>query len=770
MTLRTKTLLMVAGTNAVFVATLAAVSLTVILRGYADLEREYLRRNVSRAADALRREIDSLAATNRDYAFWDDACEFVVRRNEDFIEANFTPQGQANTRVDIVLICDEAGKVIFSRAFEHAQGIEVPVLPGLLEYVTTDLRLTFHPDGACTHQGIAVLPELPVLLSSAPILTSTHEGPVRGSMIFGRRCDEAWIRELSATTHLSLELEPAAGLSVSPAGVEPGDPNVIVARTFVEDLTGRGGVVLKVQMPRDIYRAGLATILRFLGAMAGMALTVSLAGLWMIERLVLQRLARFERTVREITAADSLAARLPALGDDELGRLAHSINTMLNVIAGSRQELEAQQQQLKAQQAELVAINRELEEAWNRADHASKAKTQFLANMSHEIRTPMTAIMGFAEMMMDPAQPEAERLDCVRTIRRNSQHLLELINDILDLSKIESGKFSVERIPCPPLAVVAEVESSMRVRAASKGLEFAVIYRTAVPETVTTDPMRLRQVLNNLVSNAIKFTERGSVRLEVGFVENPSPCAGGLLRFEVMDTGIGMTPEQMQKLFQPFQQADESMSRRFGGTGLGLSISKRLVEEMGGSISVESTPGAGSRFTFHIPTGPLEGVRLIRPDEAAQAADPGRLPPVPVSGVAEGSLEARILVAEDGPDNQRLITFLLRKAGAEVELAGNGREAVELALKSVAEGRPFDAILMDIQMPEMDGYEATQTLRTRGYDGVIIALTAHAMLSDQLKCFRAGCNGYATKPINHSGLIATIRQHLEKRSPAGASV
>ena len=763
---------MIAGTNAVFVAALGAVSLTVFLGGYADLERQHLRRNLDRAADALRREIEALAATNRDYAFWDDACAYVADRNPEFIEANFTPQGQANTRVDIVLICDPAGTVIFSRAFDHAGGIEVPVPPELLEYVAARRRLTSHEEGAtCTHEGLAVLPGETLLLTSAPILSSTRDGPVRGSMIFARRCDEAWVRELSATTHLAVNLEPAPAAGPAPPdAIGLAGSTLAVGRTYIQDLAGHGAVGLRVEMPRDIYRAGLSTILRFLAAMVGMALTMSLAGLWMVERFVLQRLARFEKTVHEITTADCVAARVPEMGDDELGRLAASINSMLDVIAASRQELEAQQHQLQAQQHELVAINRELEEAWNRAEQANKAKTQFLANMSHEIRTPMTAIMGFAEMMMDPAQPEAERLDCVRTIRRNSQHLLELINDILDLSKIESGKFSIERIPCRPLAVVAEVESLMRVRATPKNIDFSVVYSTEVPETVVTDPTRLRQVLNNLVSNAIKFTEQGSVRLEVSFAGGAAASGGGILRFEVTDTGIGMTPEQMARLFEPFQQADPSMTRRFGGTGLGLSISKRLVEEMGGSIGVESSPGRGSRFTFQIPTGPLEGVRMIRPDPAAAAADAVGLPPVPVSGVAPGSLAARVLLAEDGPDNQRLISFLLRKAGAEVELAANGREAVERASRAADQGRPFDVVLMDIQMPEMDGYEATQTLRSRGYEGVIIALTAHAMLSDQLKCFRSGCNGYATKPIDQRGLINTIRQHLQKRSAAEASV
>ncbi|MFQ5461940.1 MAG: response regulator [Phycisphaerae bacterium] len=394
----------------------------------------------------------------------------------------------------------------------------------------------------------------------------------------------------------------------------------------------------------------------------------------------------------------------------------------------------------------------ELEAARRQADHANVAKSEFLANMSHEIRTPMTAILGFAENLLDSSRPESERVNCVHTIRRNGEHLLGLINDILDLSKIEAGKMTIEHVACHPCQIIADVVSLMRVRADAKGLSLKFEYTGAIPGTIQCDPTRLRQILINLTGNAIKFTEQGCVRLVTELVErNGEPH----LQFDVVDTGVGLTEAQMGKLFNAFGQADTSTTRKFGGTGLGLAISKRFAELLGGDITVAATEvGVGSTFRVTVATGSLSGVKMLDdPMSATVLTDDATAGSRAIPSNLDG---LRILLAEDGPDNQRLISFVLKKAGADVTVVENGKLALDAALAARDDGKPFDVILMDMQMPVMDGYEATGCLRLQGYHRPIIALTAHAMAGDREKCIRAGCDDYASKPIDRAVLLKQI--------------
>ena len=413
---------------------------------------------------------------------------------------------------------------------------------------------------------------------------------------------------------------------------------------------------------------------------------------------------------------------------------------------------------------ERKQVEAELHTAKKTADGANRAKSEFLANMSHEIRTPMTAILGFAENMLDADQSESERLKCVGTIRRNGDYLLVLINDILDLSKIEACKMTVEHGDCQPCHIIAEVVSLMRVRADAKGLPFNVEYAGAIPETIQCDSTRLRQILINLIGNAIKFTEVGGVRLVTQFADDADDPA---LQFDVIDTGRGMTEEQKAKLFQPFTQVDNSTTRQFGGTGLGLTISKRFAEMLGGDITVAATEmGVGSTFRVTVATGPLDGVKMIDDPMSATTVDTEEAAGFNPHGAAQAEacgsskLDCRILLAEDSPDIQRLIAFFLKKAGADVTVTENGKFALDATLVARDVGNPFDVILMDMQMPVMDGYEAVRHLRRKGYTGPIIALTAHAMADDREKCIKAGCDDYATKPIDRKKLIATIEAHL----------
>ncbi len=389
------------------------------------------------------------------------------------------------------------------------------------------------------------------------------------------------------------------------------------------------------------------------------------------------------------------------------------------------------------------------------AEGASAAKSEFLANMSHEIRTPMTAILGFSEVLqhaLADGEIGPQFAEPVRTIRANGDHLLTLINDILDLSKVEAGKMTTESVPCSICQIVAEVAAMMRVRTSQKGLALNVKYVFPVPSSIMSDPIRVRQIIINLVGNAVKFTERGAIEI---CVRCDAIAAGGqVLAVDVTDTGIGLTPEQAGRLFKPFNQADTTTTRRFGGTGLGLALSRRIAQMLGGDVTVTSEPGKGSTFTATFVTGDLSHVRMIEQAEEAIISAPlsSSSPPIHLAG--------RILLAEDGPDNQRLISMLLKKAGAEVTIAENGRAAVEAVEASIALGRPFGLILMDMQMPEVDGYSASARLRSMGVSTPIVALTAHAMSGDREKCLTAGCTDYATKPIDRATLLTVCGKWL----------
>jgi signal transduction histidine kinase/FixJ family two-component response regulator len=404
---------------------------------------------------------------------------------------------------------------------------------------------------------------------------------------------------------------------------------------------------------------------------------------------------------------------------------------------------------VRAQVRRIEDSNAVLARSTALAEHANRAKSEFLANMSHEIRTPMTAILGYSELLLDPAQGEAERREGVLTIRRNGEHLLSIINDILDISKIEAGQMTVEIIPTSPRLIIEEVCSLMNVRAVSKGVALKKQIEGQLPAGIRTDPTRLRQILLNIVGNAIKFTDSGSVSIRASFLaaEAAQPAR---MRFDITDSGIGMRSDEMSRLFQAFTQADASTTRRFGGTGLGLSISRRLAQILGGDISVTSDYGKGSTFTVIVAAEVVAG--------HVETTESFVVSPSAAAAPAPSLAGAHILLAEDGPDNQRLITFHLRKAGAHVEVVPNGLAAVE-RLTARAGAAP-DVVLMDMQMPEMDGYEATRRLRAAGCTTPIIALTAHAMHGDRERCITAGCDDYLCKPIDRIRLVGTCARWL----------
>lgn len=408
----------------------------------------------------------------------------------------------------------------------------------------------------------------------------------------------------------------------------------------------------------------------------------------------------------------------------------------------------------KRVEEQLRRYNRELQQLSLEAQAATRAKSEFIANVSHELRTPLTAVLMVTEILKSGLTDEAQ-IGAMATIERNSRYLLTLISELLDLSKIEAGKLAIEQVPLSTARFFQDLDSALGPRAREKGLEFSIDVQAPFPETIQTDPTRLQQILFNLVDNAIKFTEQGAIRVRFRLEADTGVPQ---LIAEITDTGIGMSRRQLSSLFEPFTQGDPSTSRRFGGSGLGLAISRRLARMLGGDITVTSEAGLGSTFTVRVDAGGSANTSR----QAARNLGSTRFPTSTNRETLERPLVGiRILFAEDYPDIQRPVAYVLEKWGAEVTLAENGRQAIDLALAAEARQEPFSIVLMDMQMPIVDGYSATRELRTAGCQRPVIALTAHAMESDRRKCLSCGCDDYLAKPINTQQLAQLILHHVQ---------
>ena len=469
-------------------------------------------------------------------------------------------------------------------------------------------------------------------------------------------------------------------------------------------------------------------------------------------RLLVKPLAVLEQGIRDLEAG-KLESITPSRTGDEIEYLGEGFNRMVAALAAYRQAVLRSQELLEQR---IGKRTEELEQALNATVSASRAKSEFLANMSHELRTPMSGVIGMLGLLSETPMTREQR-DYLNTAKNSAHSLLALVNDVLDLSKIEAGRMVLEEIPFELRTLARECLRGSLAAAAAKGLTLDLEVDPATPKGITGDPLRLRQVLVNLISNAVKFTSSGGVSVRIWREAGTGTGSEATLRIAVSDTGSGIASDKLDAIFEKFTQADTSISRQYGGSGLGLAITKKIVELQGGRVRVESTLGEGSCFHVDLP---------CRPASLQAGADREPYDVNCAAGNAPGG-RCLILLVEDNEVNQKVVKAILRKRGFEVDVAGDGMRAIE-----ALEERPYALILMDVQMPVLDGLETTRRIRADGrYESLpIVAMTAHAMSGDRERCLAAGMNAYLAKPVDSRHLIRVIDELTARPLPETPTV
>ncbi|MFH1381669.1 MAG: CHASE4 domain-containing protein [Chloroflexota bacterium] len=609
MSIRKKTLMIYSLTLLTLLVVLFFVSQTILLRQFAALEDQYTRRAVEQAASALSHDLLVLKGNATDWSSWDDTYKFIEDANQQYVQTNLVISAFGSLRVNVMLFVNSSGQIVQGKAFDLNSDEEVPVSKHLLAYFRTNNTFLRNQDVIGGISSLILLPEDPMLIAAAPILTSAGEGPSRGILIMGRYLDSSEIERLAEQTHLTLGVyrydSPLSGeiqgvalslLAKGPVLVQPINEQLAAGYTRIQDIFGKPALLLQVSVPRDIYAQGQATVYYYVLALMVIGFMLGGVGLFLLDRFVLSRLTRLNEAISDVGNTGNLSTRVALSGQDEVAHLAGAINGMLGVLEDSARLLRDKNEQMNGQNRMLLAQRQESIEKTEEVEKATRAKSDFLANMSHELRTPLNVIIGFSQLLKDevPGKTNEEQQQCLNDIVDSGRRLLNLINEVLDLSRIESGKTELKQEDVAMRDIVASLDHAVNPILASRKQSLDVKLEDGLPP-VRADKGKLEQVLLNLVDNASKFTPDGGA-LQIKVAREGDWC-----RTTVRDNGIGIKEEDQQRIFEAFCRLESSLGRERGGTGLGLPLVKQIVERHGGSIMVESEYGKGSQFSFTIP-------------------------------------------------------------------------------------------------------------------------------------------------------------------------
>ena len=746
-------------------ASYIAINSYFLDRAFTGFEYAALLTDVLRATNAAHEEVHKLDGIIVDWAVWDDSAMFMQGKTKDYITSNLNERTIETLGLYFIAYIDNKGNIVWSNTEtgENKYSSELPI--DIKNVIFKESKILTDSTINERIHGIALLDKGLAIIASCPIHTSDGEGPKQGMLVMGRLFSPEMMQTLSEKIQIPFHIEPVSvplPHRIANAGKktfhtkEQEDvtifdigENETAAVTLLRDLANRNQLRLIVYGNKDIVHAGVAVSKRAAIYLAVGGLLLLAAIVFLVEKRILRRLLRITSQITQIKQQNTVGDCMPHVsvsGSDEITAMADQINSFIDEINHYKTDLENLVLERTNNLNDVIAkkehIQQELESAKDAAEQANRMKTDFLAKVTHEIRTPMNAIKGLNDYLLHTPLND-EQKECASIIKDSSLHLLDIVNDLLDLSRIEAGKLALERIDFNLSDLITATVKILRPIAARKKLGIHIDYKGDAGIVCSGDPSRIRQILFNLTHNAIKFTQFGEIRIAVR-VDKVEIADLYAVSIAVKDSGIGIEPSQLTNIFEPFTQSDNSMSRKYGGTGLGLAICKQLVELMGGGISVVSVPGVGSEFSvsLRLPrgTGRDDGAQV----PSARDAAPDR----------HGAL--RILVVDDTPTNLMVAEKMFSMLGQRPTLAASGEQALALLQQEY-----FDVVFLDIEMPGMNGFELAKNIRggaaPLNRQTRLIAMTAYTLDSIKQQCFQAGMEDFLAKPIDLESLAAKLQ-------------